>query len=53
MPPAVATEPSQDNQEEHNGKVYERSSQDGELYSKPTIGIIYPPPEVRSIFSWV
>lgn len=32
-----------------DGKVYERSQQDGELYSKPTIGIIYPPPEVRNI----
>lgn len=34
---------------EKDGKIYERSSEDGELYSKPTIGIIYPPPEVRSI----
>ncbi|XP_057292699.1 splicing factor 3A subunit 1-like [Hydractinia symbiolongicarpus] len=34
---------------EKDGKIYERSSEDGELYSKPTIGIIYPPPEVRNI----
>ena len=40
-----------ENKIEVGGKIYERSQQDGELYSKPTIGIIYPPPEVRSILS--
>ena len=45
----VATEV--DLQVEQSDKVFERSDQDGELYAKPTIGIIYPPPEVRSIFS--
>ena len=55
MPPAVI---GVDNSSEHevvedeSGKLLERSQQDGELYSKPTVGIIYPPPEVRSIFSF-
>ena len=38
-------------EEKIDGKVYERSQEDGELYAKPTIGIIHPPPEVRSILS--
>ncbi|XP_065683592.1 splicing factor 3A subunit 1 isoform X1 [Hydra vulgaris] len=52
MPPAVL---GVDNNAEHevvedeSGKLLERSQQDGELYSKPTVGIIYPPPEVRNI----
>ena len=51
MPPAVPIEvPSE---QTDDGKIYERSQQDGEMYSKPTVGIIYPPPEVRSIFSTV
>lgn len=52
MPP-VSIDTSDSVQEtpiEVNGKILERSQEDGELYAKPTIGIIYPPPEVRSIF---
>lgn len=47
MGPAVPIETVELTNED--GKVYERSQQDGELYSKPTVGIIYPPPEVRNI----
>ena len=49
MPPAVPVDIQGEKSED--GKIYERSQQDGEMYSKPTVGIIYPPPEVRSIFS--
>lgn len=51
MPPAVPIDIQAEKSED--GKIYERSQQDGEMYSKPTVGIIYPPPEVRSIFSTV
>lgn len=52
MPPAVPVDKEKSTEVvEVEGKVLERSQQDGELYSKPTIGIIYPPPEVRSILS--
>jgi len=50
MGPAVPAE-TIEQREPVDGKIYEKSQQDGELYSKPTVGIIYPPPEVRSIFS--
>ena len=50
MPP-VSIDTEKDNVITEDGKTLERSQQDGELYSKPTIGIIYPPPEVRSILS--
>jgi len=53
MSPAVAVQEedvlNQDGNIMQDGKIMERSQQDGELYSKPTIGIIYPPPEVRNI----
>ncbi|XP_066916018.1 splicing factor 3A subunit 1-like [Clytia hemisphaerica] len=48
MGPAVPIEQVQTETSE-DGKIYERSQQDGEMYSKPTVGIIYPPPEVRNI----
>uniref|UniRef100_A0A7M5XIH6 SURP motif domain-containing protein n=1 Tax=Clytia hemisphaerica TaxID=252671 RepID=A0A7M5XIH6_9CNID len=48
MGPAVPIEQAQTETSE-DGKIYERSQQDGEMYSKPTVGIIYPPPEVRNI----
>lgn len=49
MPPAVSVEKDKEDLVKSDGKILERSQEDGELYSKPTIGIIYPPPEVRNI----
>merc|ERR1712142_198599 len=54
MPPVTLTGVKQETDHKpevviKDGKEYERSQEDGQLYSKPTIGIIYPPPEVRNI----